>query len=97
MQTAYSELFPLHNGTTNADYFVKLEQRDELNNVTKREIVLVTGRSDELFTITRGAGFCPSSDTATTQTNTSFSFNAGDSVSLTVVAEHIQQIESDIL
>lgn len=96
MQTAYSELFPLHNGTTDADYFVKLEQRDELNNVIKREIVLVTGRTDELFSITRGAWYCPASDTATTQTNTSFWFNAGDSVSLTVVSEQIQQMESDI-
>ena len=93
MQSQYSDLFPDHIGV---DYFLKLEQKNELQEIVKREIVLVTNKAGDIFTITRGAWFCPASDTATTQTNTSFSFNAGDSVSLTVVSEHIQQMETDI-
>jgi len=93
MQSQYSDLFPDHIGV---DYFLKLEQKNELWEIVKREIVLVTNKAGDIFTITRGAWFCPASDTATTQTNTSFSFNAGDSVSLTVVSEHIQQMDTDI-
>jgi hypothetical protein len=93
MQSQYSDLFPDFPGS---DYFIKLEQRDELLAVIKREIVKVTNKAGDLFTIERWAWFCPASDTATEQTNTSFSFNAGDSVSLTIVSEHIQDIEERI-
>lgn len=96
MQSAYSGLFPSHNGTSDPDYFLKFEQKDALQVIVKREIVKVTARSGDIFTIVRWAWLCPASDTATTQTNTAFSFSAGDSISLTVVSEHIQQIEDDI-
>jgi hypothetical protein len=52
MQSQYSDLFPEFLGKK---YFIKLEQRDDLNSVIKREIVKVTNKAGDLFTIERGA------------------------------------------
>lgn len=77
-------LFPAHGWT---DYFLTLEQRNIANEVIKREIVRVTGKSSNVLTVVRWAGTCPWSDAATTQWTTSFSFDAWTDVSLNVVAE----------
>lgn len=57
------------------------------NAVTQREIVEVTNRVSDTFTITRGAEACPSSDTATSQTTTAFQFDDNDSFQLSRTAE----------
>lgn len=77
-------------------YFLTLEKI--VNNiVTKREIVKVTNRTTDTFTITRSAGYCPASDTANTQTNTAFAFDFGDTVQLRLVAEHLDDINAELV
>lgn len=65
-------------------------------NVTKREIVKCTARSWDTLTVTRSAGYCPASYTALTQTNTAFSFLSGDTVSLRVTANIIEDINTEV-
>lgn len=79
-------------------FFVKIEQFTG-SNVTKREIVKVTGRSTDTLTIVRSFGYCPASYTAVTQTNTAFSFDPSlGTVTLTQVfpAEQIDDIDAEI-
>lgn len=64
--------------------------------ITKREIVKVTAGPTEALTITRSAGYCPANYTATTLTNTAFSFDAGDSVKLKLVGEIIDDMNTEI-
>jgi len=52
--------------------------------VTQREIVEVTSRTGDTFTISRGVEACPANDTtATSQTTTAFAFADNDSFQLT--------------
>lgn len=78
-------------------FFIKLEKYDTaLNNyrVLKREIAICTNRSGDTLTITRSAGYCPASYSATTQTNTAFSFDADDTVTQILVGEQIEEIQA---
>lgn len=63
--------------------------------VTKREIVKVTNRSSDAFTIVRSAGYCLASDSATTQTNTAQSFDADDVISLRLTGEIIDDLNAE--
>lgn len=65
-------------------------------NVTKREIVKCTARTWDTLTVVRSAGYCPASYTALTQTNTAFSFLSGDTVSLRVTANIIEDQNTEI-
>ena len=68
--------------------------------VSKREVVKVTNRVGDVFTIVRSAGYCPASSTATTQTNTAFSFtpDADNTVvlSLKATAEDFDDINAEL-
>lgn len=64
--------------------------------VTKREIVKVTNRSSDAFTIVRSAGYCLASDSATTQTNTAQSFDSGDVISLRLTGEIIDDVNAEL-
>ncbi len=67
--------------------------------VTKREKVRCTGRSVDTFTIVRSAGYCPASDSASSQTNTAFSFDPTAetvTVKLSLTAEDLDDINAEI-
>ena len=65
--------------------------------MTKREVVKVTARSTDSFTIVRSAGYCPGSASATTQTNTAYAFDSDDIISLRIVAENIDDINAELV
>jgi hypothetical protein len=64
--------------------------------VLKREIVEVTARVGDTFSITRSAGTCPGSDTATTQGTTAYAFDADDYFFLNDTAEVIKDIQDEL-
>lgn len=64
--------------------------------MTKREIVLVTARSWDVLTITRKAFPCLISDEANTQSTTSFSFDAWDTISNYIAKEYLDKINEAI-
>jgi hypothetical protein len=64
--------------------------------VTKREIVKVTNKSGDIFTIVRSADYCLASASATTQTNTAFAFDSGDVISLRLVGENLNDINTEL-
>ena len=66
------------------------------DNVTKREIVKCTSRTGDTFTIVRSAWYCPADYTALTQTNTAFAFSTGDTVSLRIVSEIVDDINAEL-
>lgn len=84
-------LFP-----TSYPYKLTLEQLDSNNLVTKREIVTVTNKVADTFTITRASEACPLNDTATTQTQIAQSFIDWALVQLRLTADWINQIWTDI-
>lgn len=80
-------------------YFIKVEKLDTALNgyrVLKREIMIVTSRTGDTLTITRSAGYCPPDYATNTQGTTAFSFDADDIVTQTIVAEHIEEIQTAI-
>lgn len=82
-------------------YFLLIEQYDSTSSlenkpVLKREIVKVTNKSSDTFTIVRSSGLCPANDSAVTQTNTAFAFNAWDSVYLIDAAEMYKDMQDAI-
>ena len=91
-----ASLFPDHNWTTDKDYFLTLKQINSNGVVVKREIVKVTEKAWNTFTVERGAWICPWSDSATTQWTTSYSFSADDIVYLWNVSEITKDIKSKI-
>lgn len=68
----------------------------EDNAVKKREIVLITNISWDSLTIIRKFAQCPSNDDANTQSQVSFSFDAGDTLSAYIDKEHFTQISKSI-
>jgi hypothetical protein len=63
--------------------------------VTKREFVICTNRSGDTFTITRSGEYCPADDTALTQTNTAFAFDADDVVTLVLTYKMLEDIQTE--
>lgn len=64
--------------------------------VTKREIVNVTNRVWDTFTITRAYESCPLSDSSTTQQQIAQSFDDGDLVQMRLTAWKVNTIETNI-
>jgi hypothetical protein len=91
LETGYGALFP--SGT---EFFLKIEAFDDQDRVTKREIVLCTNRVDDVLSITRSSGSCPASYSATAQTTTAFAFAAGDTVSLVLTSEHLEDVQTEV-
>jgi len=75
---------------------LKIEQFDAQSRVIKREIVKCTNRVGDTFTITRSHEACPADYSAVTQTTTAFAFNSGDTVSLAVTADAIDDIQDEV-
>lgn len=65
--------------------------------VTQREIVEVTNRSGNIFTVTRAVEACPASDTATTQTTTAFAFADNDSFQINRTNDKDVEVDAEIL
>lgn len=80
-------------------YLLEVKQNDTVAPyaVLKREIVKVTNRVGDTFTIVRSSGTCLPDDSSNTQGTTAFSFSTGDTVTLTVTAETIKDIQDEIL
>ncbi|MFZ3233251.1 MAG: hypothetical protein WA194_07160 [Patescibacteria group bacterium] len=91
LQSGQGSLFP-----TSFPFLGKLEKYDTQGRVIKREEVKVTAGTTDTFTIVRSFGYCPASYSATAQTNTAFSFDAGDSFSVTVTAEQLKDIQDEV-
>ena len=97
LQSNQGDMFPDHNGTTDTDYPCTLVSFDvDLITVLKREIVLVTAKSWDTFTITRWWGTCIGADGETTQGNTQYAFDENDYFFMGVVAEVIQDIQDEV-
>lgn len=82
-------------------YTLKVEHYDltsslENKPVLKREIVNVTNKAGDTFTIERSAWVCPASDTATEQTSTAFTFESGDYVYLIKSAEDDADLKAEV-
>ena len=78
-----------------ADMLATLEHI-EGNKVTKREIVLITNVSSDTLTVVRKYAACPSSDDANTQGQTSFSFDASDTINVYIPKEILDLINNGI-
>lgn len=76
-------------------YYLTLEQVVN-ETVTAREIVQVTNRVADTFTIVRSAWYCPVDDNAITQTNTAKAFTDWALVQLRAIAEDFTQINNDL-
>ena len=66
--------------------------------VTKREIVKVTNRSSDTFTIVRSSWYCVQDDSVTPKVrdNTARAFSDGDYVSLYITAEQEKDVQDEI-
>lgn len=65
--------------------------------VTQREIVEVTSRTGDIFTISRGVEGCPANDTTSiTQTTTAFTFSDNDSFQLTRPASKDTEVDTEL-
>lgn len=91
LQSGQGSLFP-----SSFPFLAKLEKYDTEGRVIKREEVKVTAGADDTFTIVRSFGYCPASYSATTQTNTAFSFDSDDTFSLTITAEQLKDVQDEI-
>ena len=95
IQIDYESIFP--EPTVDRKYLLTLERLDDDGNVSKREIVKVTAKSVNTFTIERSAWFCLASYDATAYTNTPFAFFPWDIVSLYVVSEDLQDMKDELV
>lgn len=66
-------------------------------SVTQREMIKVTNKSWDIFTIVRSAWTCLPNDSSDTQWTTAFAFDPDDNVSMTIPYEIIEDIYSWIL
>lgn len=64
--------------------------------VIKREIVQIVSRSGDNLTVERAFAPCPENDDANSQTQTSFSFNADDTISLYIPKEIFDKIHDSL-
>lgn len=80
-------------------YLLEVKQNDAVAPyaVLKREIVKVTNRVGDTFTIVRSSGTCLPDDSSNTPGTTAFSFSTGDTVTLTVTAETIKDIQDELV
>jgi len=80
-------------------YLLEIKQNDTVAPyaVLKREIVKVTNRVGDTFTIVRSSGTCLPDDSSNTPGTTAFSFSTGDTVTLTVTAETIKDIQDELV
>lgn len=80
-------------------YLLEVKQNDTVAPyaVLKREIVKVTNRVGDTFTIVRSSGTCLPDDSSNTPGTTAFSFSTGDTVTLTVTAETIKDIQDELV
>lgn len=78
-------------------FLVECEKFDTNLNVTRREIMKVTGGATEALNVTRSAGYCPVDYTATTLTNTAQPFDTGDTIKLKLAAEIIDDINAELV
>jgi hypothetical protein len=77
-------------------YLLTLENYDLSGVVTKREIVKVSNRSGDTFTIVRSVGTCPPSDVSSTQGTTAFAFGNNDTVRLNMTSEVVKDIQDEV-
>lgn len=96
LKSGYGDLFP-----TTFPFKLKLEQYDSTSSlenkpVLKREIVKVTNRVGDTFTIERWSESCPANDSATTQTTTQFAFDADDWVFLVQTADDDLDVKTEV-
>ena len=81
LQTGEGDLFP-------ADYPYNLTlEKYSGDNVIKRELITVTNKGSDTFTITRSAELCRQAYNDTTPASTAQSFDAGDTVRLDITAQ----------
>ena len=65
-------------------------------SVWKREIVKITAKTDDTFTVVRKFWTCPPSDDSNTQWQTNQSFDAGDSFSIYIPYEILEEVSKAI-
>lgn len=94
VDTGKGWLFPSFAGNP---YLATIEEADPISGaITKREIVKVSNRVGDTFTIQRSQGYCPASETATSQTNTAFAFSSDAYIYLSPNAEYMKDIQDEI-
>lgn len=87
------DIFP-----TSWPFILTIEHYDDSNNCVKREIVKATERDNNTITVVRAFEECVADDTANPKTlqQSPFNFVAGDSVSLTLTAELVTDLQNEI-
>jgi hypothetical protein len=76
LQTGEGDLFP-----ATYPYYLTIEEYTG-DNVTAREIVKVTNKGSDTFTVVRSSGLCRQAYNNTTPATTAHGFTAGDTVRL---------------
>jgi hypothetical protein len=74
-----------------------LIKKDVSGNIIKREVVEVSSRAGDVFTIVRAQESTRGSDTADTQTTTALSFDAGDTLYFGITAGDLKDVKDQIL
>lgn len=97
LKTWQWDLFNANNGTTDKTYLWTLVKFDTDGVIIlKNEIVEVTKKSWDTFTIVRSYGTCPWSDASKTQWTTAYAFDEGDYFFMNNVAEIIKDIQDEL-
>ena len=80
-------------------FICTLEHYDENGNCIKREIVKCVNRENNTLTIQRAFEKCVADDTANPKTlqQSPYNFVAGDSISLTLTSEFMEDIQNEIV
>jgi len=65
--------------------------------VIKREIVRITSRTGDVFSMDRAVEECPQSNTATTQTANALEFDEGTFVTMKLTAKQIDEAYQEML
>jgi len=97
-KTGEWDLYPTHNGSSDKDYPLVLRQYNVDWYFIKQEIVLVTARSWNTFTITRSYGTCVQDETANpkVQWSSARSFEIDDSMALYFTAENQEDLNDEV-
>lgn len=80
-------------------FICTLEHYDENGNCIKREIVKCINRENNTLTVQRAFEKCVADDTANPKTlqQSPYNFVAGDSISLTLTSEFVEDIQNEIV
>lgn len=79
--------------STKYPYSVTYEKTNPAGEVIKREIMSVTGKSGNNLVVSRRSEFCPFTDSASTQTKTAVTLDAGGIIEERLTADFMNKVQ----